>query len=135
DDLDNCTARYSCIEDGDPGQGNISTNPLFADSNYHLLSQRGRYVLDKDYWISDKDYWILDETTSPCVDAGDPTIYPENEATPNGARVNMGAFGNTAYASLSEWPLSADINRDGTVNLLDFALFAQDFLWTAPWYE
>jgi parallel beta-helix repeat protein len=39
DDLDGCTAIYSNIEDGDPGEGNISADPMFADSrnaNYHL---------------------------------------------------------------------------------------------------
>jgi len=41
DDLDGCTAIYSNIEDGDPGEGNISLDPMFADSrnaNYHLQS-------------------------------------------------------------------------------------------------
>jgi hypothetical protein len=31
DDLVNLTATYSDIEDGDPGEGNISTNPMFGN--------------------------------------------------------------------------------------------------------
>jgi hypothetical protein len=39
DDLDGCPAIYSNIQDGDPGEGNISADSMFADSrnaNYHL---------------------------------------------------------------------------------------------------
>ncbi len=51
DDLSGCSATYSCIEDGDSGTGNISSNPLFVDDandNYHL------------------------DPNSPCIDVGDP---------------------------------------------------------------
>lgn len=50
DDLYGCSATYSCIEDGDGGTGNISSNPSFVDEpndNYHLKSD------------------------SPCINAGD----------------------------------------------------------------
>jgi predicted phosphodiesterase len=39
DDLVNCAATYSNISDGDPGEGNISADPLFIDpanDDYHL---------------------------------------------------------------------------------------------------
>jgi hypothetical protein len=38
DDLYDCEATYSCIEDGDAGTGNISTDPCFVPSDefYHL---------------------------------------------------------------------------------------------------
>ena len=51
DDLNNCSAMYSCIEDGDAGEGNISSDPCFVDAandDYHLQS------------------------VSPCINAGDP---------------------------------------------------------------
>ncbi len=98
DDLFGCKARYSCIERGSPGRGNFSSDPLFARPDardYHLLSQRGRY------W-PEHDVWVLDKVTSPCVDAGDPNADYSNEPTPNGGRINIGAYGGTAYASLSE---------------------------------
>jgi hypothetical protein len=39
--------------------------------------------------------------TSPCLDGGDPNAGPLDEPIPNGSRINMGAYGGTAQASLS----------------------------------
>ena len=97
-DLIQCQARYSCLEEISQGQGNISEDPLFADPNngdFHLLSQWGRY------WPQE-DTWVLDDVTSPCIDSGDPNDAPSDEPIPNGGRINMGAYGGTAYASMSE---------------------------------
>ena len=77
-------------------QGNISVNPLFADPedyDYHLLSQSGRWHITS---------WVEDEVTSPCIDKGDPSSDYGLEPTPNGSRINMGAFGNTFEASKSD---------------------------------
>jgi hypothetical protein len=54
--------------------------------------------------------WFLDEVTSPCVDGGDPNVNVSNEPMPNGGRINMGAYGDTAYASMSEWPIPDDVS-------------------------
>ncbi len=78
DDLFGCSATYSCISDGDPGQGNIALYPHFVDrdgGDYRLLP------------------W------SPCIDAGDPLSDFSLEPEPNGGRVNMGAYGNTPQAA------------------------------------
>ena len=78
DDLYDCSATYCCIENNDGGIGNIHSDPLFIDSNdYHLLPD------------------------SPCIDAGNPSLPWENEPSPNGARINMGAYGNTNEATRS----------------------------------
>jgi hypothetical protein len=130
-DLDDCETRYSCIEDGSNGAGNISEDPRFADANngdYRLLSERGRY------W-PEHNIWVLDDVTSPCIDTGDPTINPSNERMPNGGRINMGAYGDTLYASMSEWPIKEDNNRDGIVNMVDFAMLAQKWLEKLDWFE
>jgi predicted outer membrane repeat protein len=122
---------YSCIQRGLAGEGNISADPLFADlagGDYHLLSQRGRHR-------PTTSEWVLDDVTSPCVDAGDPSVNPSEERMPNGGRLNMGAFGGTYYASMSEWPLAGDINRDGVINLKDFALVAENWLSAMEWAE
>ena len=131
-DLLGCQARYSCIQRGGEGPGNLELDPMFADAengDYHLLSERGRY------W-PEHDVWVLDKVTSPCVDAGDPTADYSNEPAPNGARINMGAYGGTAYASLSEMPcLDCDTNRDGVVDMTDFTLLADNWLgrcWAVP---
>jgi len=96
-DLFQCQARYSCIERGGEGEGNIDADPLFVDTDsgdYHLRSERGRY------W-PEYDIWVLDKVTSPCVDAGDPKAEALNEPMPNGSRINIGAYGGTTEASLS----------------------------------
>ena len=99
-DLFQCAARYSRLEQADATQHNISADPLFVDPNngdYHLRSERGRY------W-AEHDVWVLDEVTSPCVDGGDPNAPVMQERMPNGGRINMGAYGGTPYASMSEVP-------------------------------
>ncbi len=98
DDLFGCQARFSCIERGADGPGNFSRDPLFVNpeaKDYHLRSERGRY------WPV-FDVWVLDEVTSPCLDAGDPQSDYSAERKPNGGRINLGAYGGTAYASMSE---------------------------------
>jgi len=110
-DLFQCRARYSCIEQlnaVDRDSSNISANPWFADPNngvYYLQSRYGRY--------SPKDgVWVTDPLTSPCIDAGDPSVYPGRERMPHGGRLNMGAYGGTPFASLSGWPSWGDVNHD-----------------------
>jgi len=48
--------------------------------------------------------WITDYITSPCIDAGDPAYEYAEEPSPNGAIINMGAYGNTEQASKSPPP-------------------------------
>ncbi|MHC4865369.1 MAG: LamG domain-containing protein [Planctomycetota bacterium] len=98
-DLYGCEARYSCVEQSGAGEGNIDTDPLFADANsgdYHLLSEYGRY------W-QEHGVWVFDEVSGGCIDGGDPNVGPWDEPMPNGDRINMGCYGGTAYASMSEW--------------------------------
>jgi predicted outer membrane repeat protein len=113
---------YCDVQAGWTGEGNISHDPLFVDAagdDYHLLSG------------------------SPAIDAGNPASDWSKEPWPNGSRVNMGAYGNTAEAMRS----SADFEElgqlagfwlvdhpfidvapgpggDGIVNFLDFAVLA-----------
>ena len=78
-----------------PGKGDISVDPLFADlaaGDVHLKSQAGR-------WDPKAKKWVKDAITSPCIDAGDPKSDFSHE--PNGSRINMGAYGNTCYASMT----------------------------------
>ena len=99
-------------------------SPLFADANsgdYHLLSERGRYR-------ATTDEWILDDASSPCIDGGEPNVVPSEEAMPNGGRINMGAYGGTASASMSEWGLEADFDYDGIVANGDVGILSDDWL-------
>ena len=103
-DLYGCRAVYSCIERESEGEGNFSEDPMFVNSregDYHLLSERGRY------W-KEHDVWILDYVTSPCIDGGNPESVYIQERIPNGSRINVGAFGGTYYASMSEPPVPTE---------------------------
>ena len=101
-DADSITeVSYSDIQTSDglpwPGEGNICIDPLFANqssSDYHLRSQAGR-------WVGNRQSWAYDGETSQCIDAGDPINPVHDEPFPNGDRINMGAYGGTAEASKS----------------------------------
>lgn len=80
--------------------GNISKNPLFANvarNDFHLRSTGGR-------WDPTTKTWVVDTLHSGCIDRGDPASAFGNEPAPNGGRINMGAYGNTQYASKSAPP-------------------------------
>jgi hypothetical protein len=97
-DMLECHASFSCYQGAFGSQGNIDADPLFVDvdnGNFHLRSKWGRY-------LQVQDKWILDDISSPCIDSGDPDTDCSREPIPNGGRVNMGAYGGTTYASLSE---------------------------------
>jgi hypothetical protein len=116
------TVSYSCIQGGYPGTGNIDTDPCFADvyaGDFHLKSQAGR-------WNPNTETWVVDSNTSPCIDAGNPGCPPGAEPDPNGNRINMGAYGGTAYASKSpdNFRSLSDMDNNWVVDLDDLAIFA-----------
>jgi len=125
---------YSCIQDwAGGGIGNISDDPLFADpdsNDFHVLSEAGRW----DPVLGD---WVADATTSPCIDAGEPLSRIGVEPNPNGARINMGAYGGTSEAGkspsgivqpvCSEYP-AMDFNKDCKVDFADFADICENWL-------
>ena len=134
------TVNYSNIEGGlagvyvendhtiNWGPDNIDTNPCFADPDYHLKSQAGR-------WNPDTESWIIDANTSPCIDAGDPNTSIGWEPYPNGGIVNMGAYGGTEYASKSYFgapvcdkPIAGDINGDCKVDFFDLSIMGFHWL-------
>jgi hypothetical protein len=98
-DLFGCQTRYSLVSDVITGQSNINVDPFFVDEeggDYRLRSNRGRY------W-PEHNVWVLDTLTSPCIDGGDPNVETLEEPIPNGNRINIGAYGGTAQASLSPY--------------------------------
>jgi len=93
-----------------PGEGNINkdpmfVNPIFRPYDFHLKS------------------------TSPCVNAGDPFADYSLEPAPNGDRVNIGAYGGTRGATSSDIlrPVPSDADADLEVNLVDFAILANNW--------
>jgi len=91
------TVTYSDVQGSWPGLGNIDVDPLFADpdnSDYHLKSKTGR-------WDPGSQTWVQDNTTSPCIDKGDPASPVGYEPAPNGGLINLGAYGGSAQASMT----------------------------------
>ena len=80
----------------------LSTDPLFNDStngDFHLRSAAGRYQPGTG--------WVQDPVTggadfSPLIDMGSPRRAWSNEPEPNGGRMNIGLYGNTSQASMSD---------------------------------
>jgi len=100
------------------------SDPFFANpaaGDYHLRSARGRY------W-AEHGVWVLDDENSPCLDGGDPDADYSGERAPNGGIINMGAFGGSYYASMTEWLICGDVNGDGVTNMVDFSLMADNWL-------
>ncbi len=146
---DTLSISYSNIQFGWPGIGNIDVDPLFVspgywdtndtpedfnddrwvDGDYHLKSQGWR-------WDTERKMWTWDDITSRCIDAGDPGSPLGDEplsipADPNNdwgvnVRINMGAYGGTAEASIPPhgWTIRTDYNNDGIVNFTDFACWS-----------
>jgi hypothetical protein len=127
----NANRRYG--ENGILGTGDALIDPLFAlegywnvgdiqdseddvwvDGDYHVMSEAGR-------WDPTGRDWVSDVETSPCVDGGDPSLDGAGEMWPHGRRINIGAYGGTARASLSASGTGhpADLTDDGLVGLLD----------------
>jgi parallel beta-helix repeat protein len=126
DDTCFVTITYSDIQGGWLGTGNIEANPCFADSgngDCHLKSQAGR-------WNPDSESWIIDNVTSPCIDVGDPDSDWRTELWPHGCRINMGAYGGTAEASMSLYDAGsvADLNIDGQIGGMDTKLLIDKWL-------
>ncbi|MHC4704695.1 MAG: right-handed parallel beta-helix repeat-containing protein, partial [Planctomycetota bacterium] len=139
---------YCNVEGGWPGEGNIDVDPgfvapgywdlngtpddpnddLWVDGDYHLLSQAGR-------WDPGSESWVQDETTSPCIDAGDPNGPLGLEPFPNGGIANMGAYGGIDEAGKSyfggptcEVILAGDINGDCVVDFDDLAILMSQWM-------
>jgi len=127
---------YSCIERAIAGEGNICVDPLFVDhssGDYHLKSQTGRYLPDGTNSLRPKsENWVIDSEQSPCIDAGRSEINPMRETIPNGGVINIGAYGYTPFASMSPWPLKADLNYNGHVWNEDLMIFANKWMQSEP---
>jgi hypothetical protein len=144
---------YSNIQGGHAGLGNIDTDPCFVEPGYWDVNgtpadPNDDFWVDGDYhlksaswrWDTQRKVWTWDDVTSRCIDAGNPGSPlgdellsvpddPNNEWGHN-LRINMGAFGGTAEASIPpyDWALLADLTNDGIVTLEDFAYQTADWL-------
>ena len=84
---------------------------MFTESASNYLNPNSNWTYAKAasldvHLLSPQGYFMNDGTTGPAtnvfsaaIDKGDPTSVYSNEPTPNGGRVNLGAYGNTEEAS------------------------------------
>ena len=90
----------------------ISTNPLFVNAaagDFHEKSLAGSFhggslapVLGSSGLpVVPAVNLTADTSESPAIDRGDPTFSYASEPAPNGGYVNLGAYGDTAQASIS----------------------------------
>ncbi|MFC1676787.1 right-handed parallel beta-helix repeat-containing protein [Planctomycetota bacterium] len=152
----NIKGGYQTPSPGYQGIGNIDVDPCFVDPGYWDANGTPEDVND-DFWV-DGDYhlksqgwywdgqrqrWDYDDVTSRCIDAGNPGSPlgdellsvpddPNNDWGEN-LRINMGAYGGTAEASMGpyDWALLGDLTNDGTIDYTDLAGQMQDWLTTA----
>jgi len=111
---------------GDPPGKPDEKNDFWVDGNYHLKSTGWR-------WDSVRSRWDYDDVTSRCIDAGNPgspladeplTIPDDpNNVYGQNLRINMGAYGGTAEASMPpyDWALLCDIDNSGSADFVDYA--------------
>ena len=91
-----------------------ASDDVWINGDYHLRSTAGR-------WDRQARRWVTDSRSSRGIDAGYPDSDWSAELWPHGQRINAGAYGGTAEASLSAAPLGhqADLNHDGRVGSAD----------------
>jgi len=85
---------WADLTDPDTALDPSHPDAMWLDGDYHLMSRAGR-------WDPVNQTWIKDDHTSLCIDAGDPNSPWQREPEPNGERINLGAYGGTAQASMS----------------------------------
>jgi len=117
---------YSCIDTTEP-------NNYMALWSRNYTPRTGLICQDPQFVPGDKNYHL--QSTSPCIDAGDPTDSYANEPTGmHGCRINMGVWGNTPEAEITpaHAAITADINSDCRVNSADLLALRQQWLRSYP---
>jgi parallel beta-helix repeat protein len=146
-----CDSSYNCFSANEPdhfggsaaaGPGDFVDDPRFIINGY--WDPNGTPDRSDDFWIDGAYFlksevgrwdtisrtWVLDDLTSYCVDAGDPDSDWTGELWPHGKRTNVGAYGGTAWASmsLSQAGILTDLDNNNWVDYNDFALLADKWL-------
>jgi len=119
--------------DGDPlyaadgyfdvnGTAENPDDDFWVDGDYHLNAQNGR-------WDPNAAQWIKDAATSPCIDAGSPNSYWKRELWPHGKRANIGLYGNSPHASMSDSEVgnASDFDNNEIIDGNDLSVLGQ--LW------
>lgn len=151
-----CSVSFSDVQGGYSGDGNIDADPCFVDAaggNYHLQSQAGRWDPSISQWVTDVDTSVCIDAGDPnsdwtaelwphgkCINMGVYGGTPEASMSllnigniadlDNNGRVDSSDLDLLTGKWLYEqFLLAEDLSRDGIVNFLDFAMFADNWLW------
>ena len=130
------TITYSDVQGGWTGIGNIDADPCFVEAGHWDVNGTPDDAND-DFWV-DGNYRLLWD--SPCIDAGDSNSVPPDYADLDGdgnkieptpldldyfARFIDGDCNDSNIVDMGAYEfLHSDINHNGAVNFLDFAMFA-----------
>jgi hypothetical protein len=114
------SARYSDIEGGYAGEGNIDTNPGFSRiGRWDPMGTPANFYDDE--WIQG-DYHLRQD--SPCVNAGDPLFV-------GGALEDIDGQIRVAYGRVdigADEYVGTDFDQDGKTTLVDFGTFAEQWM-------
>jgi hypothetical protein len=148
---------YNDIQGGRPGTGNINTDPLFANpgsDDYHLQSEAGRWEPNSQSWVKDAVTSPCIDAGDP-NSGWTVELWPHGKRINMGAyggtsqaSMSLSTVGNIANLNndpcdainfndlslfIEKWLyeevlLPEDLNRNGIVNFVDYAIFAQQWL-------
>ncbi|HUS72180.1 MAG TPA: choice-of-anchor Q domain-containing protein [Sedimentisphaerales bacterium] len=118
------TISYSDVQGSRPGEGNIDTDPCFADPGYWDAN---------GVWV-DGDYHLLPD--SPCINTGDPNYIAEpNETDLDGKpRIIAGRIDMGAYEYSTTIPAEARI-VPRTINLASQGKWIGCYIWLPEDYN
>jgi hypothetical protein len=106
------TATSGCADPLFASPGTIPTPSMsgtsFEVGDFHLQSTAGRFFANGGTSVLDGDilgtFVTTDTVTSPLIDLGDPASPFDLEPAPNGGRTEIGAYGDSKYASKTPAP-------------------------------
>ncbi|MHC4124208.1 MAG: right-handed parallel beta-helix repeat-containing protein [Planctomycetota bacterium] len=112
DDLYSCSATYSCIEDGDSGEGNISSDPCFANI-YFFRDVTTAADTNTTIEVADASLYLVNDVIEYDNDRVARTVTAVDEVN------DIVTFANDALGSNSEsgiqiynWDGATDVNED-----------------------
>jgi hypothetical protein len=150
------TVQNSDVQNGYPGEGNIDAEPCFTDSNngnYHLQSEAGRWDPNTKSWVTDSVTSPCIDAGDPNSD-WKLELWPHGKRINMGAYggtaqagMSVSTVGNIANLDndpcdiidfndlavfVEKWLhqeilLPEDLDRNGIVNLVDYAIFARQW--------